>query len=110
MFQQPPENDELGQTVSVTGSPDFLVAQIRQLHAQSQMGIYWALLSVMVVAIALREQIPLVKIGIWAVVYLLVQVYRYHLMMGFSKCRFPDDIINWGRKFSFLTIASGLVW
>lgn len=110
MFQQPPENDELGQTVSVTESPDFLVAQVRQLHAQSQMGIYWALLSVMVVAIALREQIPLVKIGVWAVVYLLVQAYRYHLMMGFSKCRFPDDIVNWGRKFSFLTIASGLVW
>lgn len=110
MLQQPPGNDELGQTVSVIRSPDLLVSQIRQLHAQSRMGIFWALLSVMVVAIALRAQIYWVKIGVWVVVYLLVQVYRYHLMINFSKSSLPEDLINWGRKFSLLTIASGLVW
>jgi two-component sensor histidine kinase len=110
MPKQPSENEESGQSIPLTQPPEFQAAQVRQLHAQSRMGIYWALVSVIIVALALREQIPHLKLGIWVFVYLIVQAYRYHLMINFSKCLYPESIVSWGQKFSFSTVASGLTW
>ncbi len=110
MPKQQSTSEESGQSNPLTKSPEFQAAQVRQLHAQSRMGIYWALLSVMIVVLVLRDEVPYKNMGIWMFVYLLVQVYRYHLMVNFSKCLSPENIIHWGQKFSFCTIASGLTW
>jgi two-component sensor histidine kinase len=110
MPKQPSESRASSQSSPLTQSSEFQAAQVRLLHAQSRMGIYWAMVSVIIVALALRDQSPYLKIGIWVFVYLLVQGYRYHLMITFSKCLSPESIISWGQKFSLSTIASGLTW
>jgi two-component sensor histidine kinase len=74
------------------------------------MGIYWALLSVVIIGIALRDQVSYLRIGIWVIVYFFVQSYRYYLMINFSKIPDSEGIVSWGRWFSFATIASGLTW
>jgi two-component sensor histidine kinase len=110
MPQQLSENNESEKAMPLTESPEFQATLVRQLHAQSRMGIYWALVSVIIVAFALRGQVSDVEIGIWLIIYLVVQGYRYYLMISFSKWSNPEEIISWGRKFTLSTIASGLTW
>lgn len=89
---------------------DFKVAQIRQLYLQSRMGVAWALISVIVVSIAVREQVPLTHITIWVTIYLLVQSYRYAITIKFPKLNSSEEILKWGKLYSISTVASGLVW
>src|SRR5208283_5033124 len=107
--QQLQEGRTLG-NLSGTESLEFRVAQVRQLYAQSRAGILWALVSVIIVALALTGQVSHVNIAIWVSVYLLIQAYRYYLGINFPKLVSPEETIKWGRNFSFLTIASGVAW
>ncbi len=104
------EEDRSRVNLSGTGSLEFRAAQVRQLYVQSRAGILWALVSVIIVAIALTGEASHVNIAIWVSVYLLIQAYRYYLEINFPKLESPEEIIKWGRNFSFLTIASGAAW
>jgi two-component sensor histidine kinase len=110
MASQLLEDNRYLEILSGAESLEFRVAQVRQLYAQSRAGILWALVSVIIVAIALTGQVSHVNIAIWVFVYLLIQSYRYYLEINFPKLKSPEAIIKWGRKFSFLTIASGAAW
>jgi two-component sensor histidine kinase len=104
------EDDRSFGNLSGTQSLEFRAAQVRQLYALSRAGIRWALVSVILVAIALTGEVPHVNTAIWVAVYLLIQAHRYYLGINFPKLVSPEEIIKWGRNFSFSTIASGVAW
>jgi PAS domain S-box-containing protein len=91
-------------------SVEFRVALIRQFYAQSRTGIFWALLGVIVVAVALRDQLPKINIIVWVAAYLVIQSYRYFIVSKFPQLRSSEHIIKWGRNFSVATAFSGLAW
>jgi PAS domain S-box-containing protein len=98
------------QRPSLTASPEFRAAQVRQLHAQSRAGTIGAVVSIIVVALALQEQVSHAKLLIWVVTYLLIQVPRGYLVLVFPSRTSAESIIGWGRKFCALTVVSGLIW
>lgn len=100
------------QRPSFAESPELRAAQVRQLHAQSRAGTVGALFSIIVVALALHEQVSDAKLITWVVTYALVQVPRGYLVLAFPSCASASaqSIIGWGRKFCALTVVSALIW
>jgi hypothetical protein len=62
---------------------ELRTAQVRQLFSQSQAGLIGALLSTLVIAVALRDQVNHLCLGIWLGTYLAVHVPRYLLVPAF---------------------------
>lgn len=91
-------------------SPEFRAAQVRQLHAQSRAGAIGAAVSIIVVALALQEQISHATLIMWVAAYLLVQFPRGYLVIVFPSRTTAESIIDWGRKYCALTVISGLTW
>ena len=58
-------------------------AQVRQLLSQSEAGLIGALVSALVIAVALRDHVSHLWLLVWLGVYLAVQVPRYSLVQGF---------------------------
>jgi PAS domain S-box-containing protein len=98
------------QRPSSTESPEFRAAQVRQLYAQSRAGTIGALVSIIVVALALQEQVSDAKLITWVVTYVIVQVPRSYLVLDFPSRTTAEGIIGWGRKFCALTVVSGAIW
>jgi len=86
-------------------------AQISQLYSQSLPGLLGALLSAVILAAALREVVPASYLLIWLGCYVVVQLPRYALMASFHKAHPTGEAaMQWGKWFTIVTVASGLVW
>ena len=109
--KQPSREGNLRLYDAATESQEFRAAQVRQLYIYSRASTMGALLGLMVVALATREYIPHTRLIAWIAVYFAIQGPRYYLVRTFSdRYRSAAEIIQWGRKFSFLTFLSALVW
>ena len=96
---------------AATESQEFRASQVRQLHVYSRAGTIGALLGLIVVALATRDYIPRTGLIAWIAVYVAIQGPRYYLVRTFSdRGRSAAEIVQWGRKFAFLTFLSALVW
>ncbi|MEW6113015.1 MAG: PAS domain S-box protein [Thermodesulfobacteriota bacterium] len=86
-------------------------AQIQQLYHQSRPGLLGALISAFILVAALRDEVPYASLLGWLVAYLLVQLVRYFLVIGFDRAK-PQAgaTLPWGRWFAITTALSGLLW
>jgi len=109
--KQPSHEGEIRPVDAVAASEEFRASQVRQLYVYSRAGTTGAVLSIFVVALAIREHVPYVRLIVWIAAYLALQVPRFYLLRTFlDGYQSAADIIQWGRTFSFLTVLSALVW
>ncbi|HTY26374.1 MAG TPA: PAS domain S-box protein [Desulfomonilaceae bacterium] len=109
--KEPSREGKLSLDDAVIKSPEFRASQVRRLYANSRAGTMGALLGIIVVALAIREHVPHIRLITWIAIYVALQVPRYYLLRTFSdRNRSAADIIQWGRTFSFLTFLCALVW
>ncbi len=109
--KEPSREGKLSLDVTVIKSPEFRASQVRRLYANSRAGTMGALLGIIVVALAIREHVPHIRLIAWIAVYAALQVPRYYLLRTFSdRNQSAADIIQWGRTFSFWTFLCALVW
>jgi PAS domain S-box-containing protein len=86
-------------------------AQIQQLYHQSRAGLLGALISAFILVAALRDEVPYANLLGWLVAYLLVQLARYFLVMGFDRAKpQANATLPWGRWFAITTALSGVLW
>jgi PAS domain S-box-containing protein len=90
---------------------ELYAAQVRQLYSQSVPGLIGAQLSALVLMFALWRTVPHWQLLIWLAVYFVLQVIRNLLVARFRRLSLSGtEAIQWGLRFVWVTVASGLVW
>ncbi len=84
---------------------------IRLLYAQSNAGAIASWLSVVILALVLRDVCSPAHLTLWIIGYSVIQIPRHYYITSFRKIKVSDEHMEvWGRRFVAYTIASGLVW
>jgi PAS domain S-box-containing protein len=92
-------------------SRQLRIAQINQLYSLARPGLAGALLSVFILALALRPVVSHSALMIWVGCYVAAQAPRYWLVLAFER-RHPvgEVTLGWGKWFIVTTVISGVIW
>ena len=93
------------------GAPEIFAEQVRLLYRLSKPAYVGTLVNVMVIAMALRNVVPLPSLLIWVALVTMVTLARYLLFKAYFARPLPvEDAPQWANRFSVAALVMGCMW